>query len=204
MAGAPRAPRVYGADVDGVHEWIVAAPNRRAALNVFGVHQDLFAQGRAWAETDEAKIEAARAEPSVALRRPKGSTIAFEATGSKGVDSWGAALKAAPKPGPAKKGKRADKAPAPQARPGKTPAMAAPEPKAKPTGPSAADRMALRKAQAVLRAFEREAVKELAALDAERQDLDLRERRLIREQGTRRDALQRAVAKARAVVENAR
>jgi len=94
---AARSPKVYAADLDGVHEWIVAAPNQRAALDALGVHQDLFAQGRASVERDPVKVEAARDQPGVPLRRARGSTEDFEPAGT--ADSaWSAALRAAPGP----------------------------------------------------------------------------------------------------------
>ncbi|MBX7247881.1 MAG: hypothetical protein K1X35_02400 [Caulobacteraceae bacterium] len=200
-----RSLRVYRADVDGVHEWIVAAPNQRAALDAFGVHQDLFAQGRATVEDDPARIEAARAVPGVPLRRPKGSSGPFLADGQDAGGAWAAALAAAParpagKDAPDQKGGR--KKGAPPRPPAETaPAQSAPPMPTPRKGPSAADRLALRGAEAQLRAFEREAVKETAALEAEQAELDRRKRRLERDQARRREQLQRNIDRARAVVE---
>ncbi len=39
------ALRTYTAEIDGLNQWIVAAPNQKAALEAFGVHQNLFARG---------------------------------------------------------------------------------------------------------------------------------------------------------------
>ena len=96
MAPAPKAkpakgrkPKVYGAEIDGLNEWIVAAPNRPAALEAFGVNQDLFAQGMAWEEADAGKIEAALAAPGQPLRRAKGSKAPFAPAG--GATDWSAA-----------------------------------------------------------------------------------------------------------------
>jgi len=83
----PRA-KVYEADIDGLHQWIVAAPNQRAALDAFGVHQDLFAQGLAKATADEEAIEAASARPGEPLRRLKGSTSGFQPVANGGVAGW--------------------------------------------------------------------------------------------------------------------
>ena len=105
MAKPTRAPKVYWSEIDGLNEWIVAAPNRQAALDAFDLSQDLFAQGLAGEEKDSAKIEAARASPGAPLRRPQGSQAPF-APATTGAD-WSAALpkgakakaaKAKPKP----------------------------------------------------------------------------------------------------------
>jgi hypothetical protein len=84
-----RKPKVYGAEIDGLNEWLVAAPNRPAALDAFGVNQDLFAQDMAWEETDPAKIEAALETPGQPLRRAKGSKAPFAPAG--GAADWSAA-----------------------------------------------------------------------------------------------------------------
>jgi len=86
----PRAPKVYWAEIDGLNEWIVAAPNRPDALAAFDLRQDLFAQGLAGEEKDPAKIEAARASPGTPLRRPQGSKAPF-APADAAAD-WSAAL----------------------------------------------------------------------------------------------------------------
>ena len=98
----PRA-KVYAADIDGIHEWVVAAPNQRAALDAFGVHQDLFSQGRARVTTDAQASEAALAEPGVPLRRPSGSKEAFRPAGLGGEAAWAQAAEAAAKAAPKKK-----------------------------------------------------------------------------------------------------
>jgi len=190
---AARSPKVYAADLDGVHEWIVAAPNQRAALDALGVHQDLFAQGRASVERDPVKVEAARDQPGVPLRRARGSTEDFEPAGT--ADSaWSAALRAAP--GPAARAAAKPRVKSAKTRAPVTPAPK-PAPKARPAGPSAAARKAARDAEAALRAFEREAVKATSALDAERIDLDNRERKVRADLTRRRAALERAVERTR-------
>lgn len=82
--------RTYTAEIDGLNQWIVAAPNQKAALEAFGVHQNLFAQGLADLTRDEALIEAANAQPGVPLKRPKKGG---EFTAAGGSD-WSEALKA--------------------------------------------------------------------------------------------------------------
>ena len=91
------ALRTYTAEIDGLNQWIVAAPNQKAALEAFGVHQNLFAQGLADVTRDEDLVAAANAQPGVPLRRPKKGG-AFKAADS-GSD-WTEALKATTK-GPA-------------------------------------------------------------------------------------------------------
>lgn len=90
--------KTYWAEIDGLHEWIVAAPNQRAALDAFGINQDLFAQDEAGIETDPDKSDAAAARPGVPLRRMKGSKEDFKPAGG-GAD-WTAVLEAIPKSKP--------------------------------------------------------------------------------------------------------
>ena len=84
-----RKLKVYWAEIDGLNEWIVAAPNRDEALAAFGVRQDLFAQGAAGEVTDPDKIASAREQPGVPLRRPKESKAEFAAP--TGAADWSAA-----------------------------------------------------------------------------------------------------------------
>jgi hypothetical protein len=162
-----RKPKVYAADIDGLHEWIVAAPNQAEALAAFGISQNLFAQGRATTTSDEDAVAAAAAAPGVPLRRLKGSSDAFapiEAVGDE--KAWSRAAKAAGvKPGRAK--------------------------------PKVRDRRPLDAAEAKLEAFEAEAEAAIAALDREQAALDARRGRLAREQAERRAALDEAVAEAK-------
>ena len=62
----------------GFYDSVVAAPSQPAALRAWGTHQNLFADGQARVTTDTAAVEAALAHPEVPLRRPLGSTGAFE------------------------------------------------------------------------------------------------------------------------------
>jgi hypothetical protein len=84
--------KTYTAEIDGLHDWIVAAPNQRAALDAFGVNQNLFAQGEAGATDDPNLVKAAAAKPGVPLRRMKGGKGAWEP--AVGGTDWGAALDA--------------------------------------------------------------------------------------------------------------
>jgi len=88
--------KTYTAEIDGVHEWIVAAPNQKAALEAFGVRQNLFAQGFARAVDDPALSQAASTRPGVPLSRVKGSKGPFT-TGAAKDGGWDAALKSAPR-----------------------------------------------------------------------------------------------------------
>jgi len=197
----PRGVRVYSAEIDGVNEWIVAAPNQKAALEALGVHQDLFAQGRARIEKDEEKAAQAAARPGVPLRRPKGSRGPFAADG--GGDAWAAALKAAPKGAGRKPPAKSDKPPKPE-----KPARAEPEPRrsraaprAKPVRKVVRDRRPVMAAEAALRTFEREALRELGALKSEREAIDRRERQLKADHEKKREALERALRRATAAYE---
>lgn len=94
--------KVYQAEIDGLHQWIVAAPNKRAALDAFGVHQDLFAQGMAKVSDDAAAIKAAAAKPGEPLRRLTGSSDPFKPVEPGGVTAWTKAAEALPKTAKAK------------------------------------------------------------------------------------------------------
>ena len=81
--------RTYTAEIDGLNHWIVAAPNQAAALEAFGVHQNLFAQGLAGLTRNAELIEAANALPGVPLKRPKaGGTF----TAGPAESDWAGAL----------------------------------------------------------------------------------------------------------------
>jgi hypothetical protein len=93
--------KTYTAEIDGLHDWIVAAPNQRAALDAFGVNQDLFAQGEAHATTDADRVKAAAAQPGAPLRRMKGGEGAWEPVA--GATDWTSALDASRAKAPKKK-----------------------------------------------------------------------------------------------------
>lgn len=58
---------------DGLTDYVVATSSRAKALAAWGVHQDLFKQGRAQETDDAALREAAVAKPGEVLRRPTGA-----------------------------------------------------------------------------------------------------------------------------------
>ena len=62
----------------GFAEAIVAASNQKAALNAWGTHQNLFAEGMASITEDAEAVEAASAKPGVVLQRPAGSKAAYK------------------------------------------------------------------------------------------------------------------------------
>ncbi|HYE42426.1 MAG TPA: hypothetical protein VEA15_03450 [Caulobacteraceae bacterium] len=202
-----RKPRVYVAEVDGVHEWVVAAPNQRAALDAFGVNQDLFAQGRARVAEEPDAIEAAQADPGKPLRRLAGSTDPFRSAAEDPGGGWAAALAAAPKPaGRTKAAPTLPRAAGAKSRAG-APAPPPPSPPARPprkTAPprrKAPDRRPLMKAEAELTAFGREEARALGEIARDRAALDRREAKLRADLEKRRDALQRAVDRARRTYE---
>jgi hypothetical protein len=150
--------KTYAAEIDGLHEWIVAAPNQAAALEAFGVGQNLFAQAAARVETDPDKVKCALAHPGVPLRRLKGSSDPFGPVAANAPSGWEAALEAAARAPKAEKGK---------AR-GKASSRAAPE----PLPPS---RRGLDKAESALAELEEERTRALAEIEEERRALDERE-----------------------------
>lgn len=198
-----RKPRVYVADVDGVHEWAVAAPNQKAALEALGVGQNLFAQGLARLANDGDAVEAASACPGRPVRRLKGADEPFQPVDAEDASGWAAALAAAPslirrRPGPpsspeaAPPPAAAKAAPVAAAPPARRAAKAPPKPRRK-----SRDRRPLMQAEAELARFEREAAKVAADIRREREALDRREARAEADLARRRQALQRAVDRAR-------
>ena len=64
----------------GFHDSVVAAPNQAAALEAWGVRQNLFAEGYARLSDDAEAVEAALAHPRTPLRRAVGSKDPFVLT----------------------------------------------------------------------------------------------------------------------------
>jgi hypothetical protein len=168
-----RRLKVYKA-VFGFHESVVAAPNQAAALRAWGVRQNLFAEGEASVEDDEAAVEAARAHPEIPLRRAVGSSDAFAVQPT-----------ALPEPPPSTRSSRA-----------KPKARLDPPAKAKPPRPPA-DRSLLDAAEQALTALaqerkrgEEEFLRRQEALDLERDDAKRRWK-------SQRKSLERAADQAR-------
>jgi hypothetical protein len=118
-----RPLKVYWAEIDGLSDWVVAAPNRAEALKAFGVNQDLFAQEQAGDASDAAATGAARAQPLTPLRRPKGSSEPFAP--ATGFTDWSAAIpEAKPKAASARSKAKASTPPSkpkPKPRPDRRP-----------------------------------------------------------------------------------
>jgi len=94
----------------GFRDSVVAAPNQAAALEAWGTHQNLFAEGQARVTADAAAVKAALAHPGVPLIRAVGSKGAFELTvlddapkGPKAKTNAKASPKPAPRPAPDRK-----------------------------------------------------------------------------------------------------
>ncbi|AYV48568.1 hypothetical protein CFHF_19895 [Caulobacter flavus] len=68
--------KVFGAQF-GFHDTIVAAPSQKAALEAWGIRQNLFAEGSAKIIDDPDAVAAALAHPEVPLRRAVGSKDPF-------------------------------------------------------------------------------------------------------------------------------
>ncbi|MDF2901166.1 MAG: hypothetical protein K0Q62_1225 [Phenylobacterium sp.] len=112
MAKAPvRRLKVFQAQF-GFYDSVVAAPSQAAALRAWGVHQNLFAAGRAQITEDGQAVEAALAHPETPLRRAVGSTdpFALEPTGLPKVPD--APRRPAAKPAPKAKAAARPKPPA--------------------------------------------------------------------------------------------
>ena len=67
----------------GFFETVVAAPSQKAALEAWGVRQNLFGEGMASVTEDAKAVSAALAHPGVVLRRAVGSKGAFELDASE-------------------------------------------------------------------------------------------------------------------------
>jgi hypothetical protein len=160
--------KVYEAEIDGLHQWVVAAPNQRAALDAFGVHQDLFAQGLARVSEDP-DAQRAIEEPGVPLRRAKGSSAAFKPADAGGADVWAQAAAAV---GGGDKKAKAKKPPPSRAK--------------------------LDKAEAALEEFDQRSSRELEEISHARAALEAREGRLREAQAAKREQLSKAVEEARA------
>ncbi len=75
----PTSPRlkVYRTHL-GFYDAIVAARSQKAALEAWGVNQNLFARGLASVVGDDEIIRLAKSKPGVVLRRMFGSKDRFE------------------------------------------------------------------------------------------------------------------------------
>ena len=145
--------------------------SQKAALEAWGVRQDLFKEGQA-AVADDPAAQAALDQPGVVLRRMAGSGAPF--TADAAVDA------AALPPGPKPKRAKAKPAPAP-------PSPAKPPP----------DRSALSAAENALAADRRDLEAALADLAERRRALDQEEASLTAYHDRRRRELETALERAR-------
>lgn len=132
----------------GFYDSVVAARSQTAALEAWGIHQNLFAGGQARPTDDRQAIEAALAQPGVPLRRLVGTTNPFELKPRGLPQIPDAPKKWAEDVHPQK----------PAAKP------------AKPTKP--ADRKPLNKAEAALRKVDNDRKRKEAELRQRQEDLD--------------------------------
>lgn len=64
-----RRLKVYAARLDGLHDYVVAAPSQGEALKAWDVRQNLFQEGLAAVTEETSAVKAATAKPGVVLRR---------------------------------------------------------------------------------------------------------------------------------------
>ncbi|MGG5889803.1 hypothetical protein ACLF3G_21935 [Falsiroseomonas sp. HC035] len=132
----------------GFFDTVVAAPSQAAAMQAWGVHRNVFADGQAKLTTNEAAVAAANAHPGTVLKRPVGSDGPFEVEPTS--------LPELPDVPPRTANRRT----------GKPAATKAPPP------PPPPDRSMLTKAEAALRAVEERRKTEEAKLDERQAALD--------------------------------
>ena len=144
-ARPPRRLKVFQAQF-GFYDTVVAAASQAAALRAWGIHQNVFADGRARVSEDAQAIEAALAHPGAPLRRALGSTDSF-AVEPASLPQISTAKKAK-----AKRSPKATSAPAPRS--------------------PAPDRSALDAAEAALRDADEARKREEAAIRRRQDELD--------------------------------
>lgn len=165
--------KVYEADLDGVNRWVVAAPSQKAALEAWGVRQNLFLLGEAKVAVDDAAISAALARPGEPLRAPKSGQGPFRPLAEPDVAGWTAAAKA----------------------------IGAKKPKAgKPAPPDDRKLMAARAALKVFEAEAEERLADLARREAAAADARKQETRAIKK---RRDELNADIEREAAALKSA-
>jgi hypothetical protein len=64
-----RRLKVYASRLDGLHDYVVAAPNQGEALKAWDVRQNLFQEGLASITDEASAVKAATAKPGRVLRR---------------------------------------------------------------------------------------------------------------------------------------
>lgn len=155
----------------GFYDTVVAAPSQAAAMQAWGVRQNVFAHGQAKITTDEAAVKAATAHPEIVLKRPIGTDGPFEVEPTS--------LPELPDVPPSKAARKASMPAASKAPP---PAPTPPPP----------DRSTLNKAETALRAVDERRRAEEAAFGERQAALD--EEKVAAQE---RDAEARRLAKAK-------
>lgn len=163
----------------GLRDWVVAVDSQKAALKAWDVHRNLFAEGAARVTNDPVHVELAMRTPGVPVAAP-GRVVELE-----GV------------PAPARRGKtKPQPTPSNVVRfPGeRRPAPTAP-PKAEP------DRSKLDAAERELRTFERDVVKERAAIEKRLRTVQTELEAFDAEARRRRERLEKRVAREKAALD---
>lgn len=156
----------------GFHNWLVAAPSQKAALEAWDVKENLFAIGSAYVVTDKACIALAMKSPGVPV--PVDAEHAFaKATKVLRLDDHRRKKLSAASPAPA----AAKKAPARRKR--------------------KADRTKLDKAEHALADFKRRAVRERAGIIRAQKALDLKAEALEEELDAEQQRLEENLEEAR-------
>jgi hypothetical protein len=170
-SGKPGRLKVFMTQI-GFHNWLVAAPSQKAALEAWDVRENLFAIGAASLVTDEDCIALAMKTPGVPV--PVDAAHAFaKATKVLRLDEH-----------------RARKT-LPVARPA-APARKKPAPRKKK-----ADRARLDRAEQALTEFKKRALRERAAIVRAQKALDLKAETVEEELEAERERLEEAVEEAR-------
>ncbi len=170
---APRTSRlkVFRTQI-GFHNWLVAAPSQKAALEAWDVRENLFAMGSAEVVTDPASVELAMKTPGVPVRVETGQDMSKVARVLRLDDHR----------------KHPKHARSPQATP---------PPRKKPPPKPKADRSKLDRAEEALREFRKRAVRERSAILRERRALDLKAEALEEDLDAEEERLEEAVEDAR-------
>jgi hypothetical protein len=164
----------------GLRDWVVAVDSQKAALKAWDVHRNLFAEGAARVTNDPVHIELAMRMPGVPVAAP-----------GRVVETEGAPVRA-------RRGKtKPESSPSNVVRfPGeRRSAPAAPPPKAQP------DRSKLDAAERELRAYERDVVKERAAIEKQLRTVQTELEAFDAEAGRRRERLEKRIAREKAALD---
>lgn len=73
----PRRLKTYASRLDGLHDYVVAAPNQAEALKAWDVRQNLFQEGLATVTDEDSAVKATTARPGTVFRRRTGTKGAW-------------------------------------------------------------------------------------------------------------------------------